>query len=250
MNLSLADLNVLGRILSLLAVQIPPDELRHRLGHHLLSLLRADHFASYVWDEQRQLYGRGVWLNMDPANLTRYESTYQFSSPITSLLQARRGATLVSEVLPHERLLRTEYFNDFLARDGLHWGMTLHAFDGPRALGDLRIWRGRHRGEFTLREKLLLSLIEPALIRALSRGHDAAAPAAQPTHALALAQHERLSERERTVARLVCNGLTDKQIAQQLAISPATVRTYLQRLFEKLGVNRRSALAQLGPALR
>jgi DNA-binding CsgD family transcriptional regulator len=234
MDLSLADLNALSRILALLADDIPAGELRRELGRPLLSLLRADHFASYVWDQEHRLYGSGVWLNMDPGNLSRYETTYQFVSPITSLLQARRGATFVSEVLPHRKLVQTEYFNDFLARDGLNWGMTLHVFDGPRALGDLRIWRGRHRCEFTQREKLLLNLIEPALVRALGRGG---------SHADV--EHGPLSERERAVTQLVCGGLTDKEIARRLGISPSTVRTYLQRVFEKLGVSRRSALAQV-----
>jgi DNA-binding CsgD family transcriptional regulator len=39
-------------------------------------------------------------------------------------------------------------------------------------------------------------------------------------------------------------GLSDKEIARQLGISPATVRTHLDNAFKKLGINNRSVLAR------
>jgi DNA-binding CsgD family transcriptional regulator len=169
---------------------------------------------------------------MDGANLARYDAWFQYNDPITFQLQARRHATAVSEVMPHAELARTEFFNDFLARDGLHWGINLHAFDGLRALGDLRIWRGRTRREFDPHDKALLDLIEPAFIAALRR--------ARPADALPAVM---LSPRERQVAHAVLRGLTDKQIARELGLSASSVRTYLNRLFDKTGTARRSGLA-------
>ncbi|MFS2168604.1 response regulator transcription factor, partial [Variovorax sp. Varisp62] len=52
-----------------------------------------------------------------------------------------------------------------------------------------------------------------------------------------------LSAREQEVARCVREGLTDKEIARRLAVGVPTVRTYLRRIFDKLGIERRSALA-------
>jgi DNA-binding NarL/FixJ family response regulator len=43
------------------------------------------------------------------------------------------------------------------------------------------------------------------------------------------------------VTRLVANGLTDAQIAERLVISPRTVTTHLTSIYNKLGVNSRSA---------
>ena len=42
-------------------------------------------------------------------------------------LQKRREPTRVSQVMPHAELVKTEFFNDFLARDGLHSALTLHS---------------------------------------------------------------------------------------------------------------------------
>lgn len=247
MILSESERLALGRTFALLADDLGEREIRARIGAALLDLLRADHFASFIWNAQTGRFGDGLWINMEDSNLARYDAWFQHHDPITFALQARRHATLVSEVMPHGQLRRTEFFNDFLARDGLHWGINLHAFDGKRALGDLRVWRGRHRREFEPRDKSLLDLIEPAFIAALRRCHGTgvarAASAAEPQ------SHLTLSRREREVARGVYQGLTDKQIARNLDIGVASVRTYLQRVFDKTGVQRRAGLARLAERL-
>lgn len=52
-----------------------------------------------------------------------------------------------------------------------------------------------------------------------------------------------LSEREREVAHLVADGLSNAEIAAQLYLSLATVKTYLTRLFTKTGATSRVQLA-------
>lgn len=54
---------------------------------------------------------------------------------------------------------------------------------------------------------------------------------------------DRLSEREREVARLVANGASNKEIADQLAITERTVKAHLGAIFEKLGVRDRLQLS-------
>jgi PAS domain S-box-containing protein len=50
-----------------------------------------------------------------------------------------------------------------------------------------------------------------------------------------------LSIREREVVERLCRGLDDKAIAEDLGVSPNTVRNHVASLFRKIGVNRRSA---------
>jgi DNA-binding NarL/FixJ family response regulator len=52
-----------------------------------------------------------------------------------------------------------------------------------------------------------------------------------------------LTETEITLSRLVHDGLTNREIAKVLIISPKTVEVYLSRLFAKLGVESRVELA-------
>ena len=55
-------------------------------------------------------------------------------------------------------------------------------------------------------------------------------------------RHAQLSEREREVLRFIVEGLTNKEIARALALSPRTVETHRANLFAKLGCD---SLAQL-----
>jgi len=49
-----------------------------------------------------------------------------------------------------------------------------------------------------------------------------------------------LSKREREILQRVADGATTKQVASDLGISPHTVKTHLERIFEKLGANDRA----------
>lgn len=55
-------------------------------------------------------------------------------------------------------------------------------------------------------------------------------------------KHLRLTEREREVIALVGEGLRNKEIAERLFISEATIRHYLTSIFEKVGVVNRQGL--------
>ena len=111
-----------------------------------------------------------------------------------------------------------------------------------RALGDLRIWRGRHAAASSRpHDKALLDLIEPAFIAALRR----ARPAPMPCPRWLLSPREQPGGR-----RPWLRGLTDKQIARELGLSASSVRTYLNRLFDKTGTQRRAGLVHWVDAQR
>jgi len=52
-----------------------------------------------------------------------------------------------------------------------------------------------------------------------------------------------LTDRERQVVHLVCQGLRNKEIADKLFISEQTVKNHLHNIFDKLGVSDRLELA-------
>jgi DNA-binding NarL/FixJ family response regulator len=54
-----------------------------------------------------------------------------------------------------------------------------------------------------------------------------------------------LTERELQVVRLVAQGRSNQQIADELFLSPETIRTYLRRMFAKLDIRDRTQLAVL-----
>ena len=54
-----------------------------------------------------------------------------------------------------------------------------------------------------------------------------------------------LTEREKQILRLVCDGMTNAQIASQLGISSETVKSELKRMFHKIEVRNRTQAAVL-----
>ena len=60
----------------------------------------------------------------------------------------------------------------------------------------------------------------------------------------ARSEHGGLSERETEVLRLVADGLTDREIARALGISPRTVGRHVGSILAKLGVRNRSEAAR------
>ncbi|MFH1112695.1 MAG: LuxR C-terminal-related transcriptional regulator [Pseudomonadota bacterium] len=161
------DLNLLLTIIDKLYGSHDRDTLRSRVAEDLLRLLKADYLASFIWNPQREVFEHVVFINMTRANLNRYDTYYHSHDPITPLLQKRRRATLVCEVMPQEELEKTEFFNDFLMRDGLHHGVNVYAYDGDLNIGDLRIWRAKHRPDFGSYEAALLDAILPHFTNAL-----------------------------------------------------------------------------------
>ncbi|HEY6888703.1 MAG TPA: response regulator transcription factor [Solirubrobacter sp.] len=92
--------------------------------------------------------------------------------------------------------------------------------------------------------------IGDALIR-ISRGETVLAPDVQS--ALMRAVRDRrerpatvLSPREGEVLRFLADGLSAPQIARELHLSPSTIKTHLQRLYERLGVSDRAAAVAEG----
>ncbi len=81
------------------------------------------------------------------------------------------------------------------------------------------------------------------LVRLLHQAHDAdlAEAAGQPTSLRD--PRNRLSARERDVYDLLLRGLSNKQIAEVLFISPATVKVHAHHIYDKLGTRSRTALA-------
>ena len=56
---------------------------------------------------------------------------------------------------------------------------------------------------------------------------------------------DNLTERERQVLALIAEGMTNKEIAQQLSLSHGTVRVYVSHVLAKLGVGNRTEAARL-----
>src|SRR4051794_33288177 len=92
--------------------------------------------------------------------------------------------------------------------------------------------------------------IGDALIR-ISQGETVLAPTVQSALMRAVRDRRQrpatvLSPREAEVLRFLASGLSAPQIAKELHLSPSTIKTHLQRLYERLDVSDRAAAVAEG----
>lgn len=88
--------------------------------------------------------------------------------------------------------------------------------------------RAAHRGEARLHPDITRKLMEQI------------SHTAHPTRS---SQLDELSEREKSVVRLVAKGRSNHEIAQELVISDKTVKTHISNILSKLQLNDRTQLA-------
>ncbi|WP_415881551.1 helix-turn-helix transcriptional regulator [Neptuniibacter sp. QD34_54] len=221
--------------------------MRTDIAEPMLDLLEADYFASFIWDKNHKSYGEGVYLNMDDTNISQYYDYYQFHDPITHRLSLKRDATAVSEIMPHQQLKKTQFFNDFLLNDGLYHGVNLHLYNFEENIGDMRIWRKKGRGDFDKSACTILDLLKPHLIQAIKQIRVNTVNSSNHQFNVdeissLLKRQYSLTERELQVARLLVIGERDEYIASQLHIALTTVRTHIKNIFKKTGINNRNKL--------
>lgn len=119
-------------------------------------------------------------------------------------------------------------------RDRYGYARSLHEarrYDGD--LARLRESPVQQRVVATLTEGAGLSIDEAAALASLGRGRRGRPPSGWSS----------LTDRERQVAMLVAEGLTNPEIAARLLVSPATVKAHVSRVFPKLDVSSRRELA-------
>jgi PAS domain S-box-containing protein len=117
------------------------------------------------------------------------------------------------------------------AEIGLTSGVAFPALDDGRALAVLTFYSPDRRAP-TPRLERTLTGIGHELGRFLSRRR-------------AQLDDRRLSGRELEVLRLATEGHTGPAIAEQLFVSPATIKTHFEHIYEKLGVRDRAAAVAL-----
>jgi DNA-binding CsgD family transcriptional regulator len=251
MYLSVKERNKTLKLIETLNHSLDSSMVREAAGYVLLDLLQADQFASFVWDNNKKSFEQGLSINMSDDNLANYGSYYQNKDPITGKLSEHRSAILVNQVMTQQSLMQTEFYNDFLAKDGLHYGVNLYAYVGNDNVGDFRIWRKQGRARFDDKTLYTLNLIKPFFCNAMKniQQHQAIVKLASRSSTVIhtvdlhnLMTRFPLTKREAEVTLEIMKGLKDDAIADKLHIAFSTLRTHIKHIFYKLQVNNKTLL--------
>jgi DNA-binding CsgD family transcriptional regulator len=137
--------------------------------------------------------------------------------------QGGRVTQRISDALPYPLFRRSGLYNDYYRRVRIDHAMALPIYVRDGLLVSFVL--NRTRRDFTDRERALLDVLRPHLSRIYAR----------------MTWSKELSAREGEVLRWVAAGKSDGQIGAILRISPRTVQKHLQSVYEKLGVESRTA---------
>ena len=149
------------------------------------------------------------------------------------------GTRRISDIVRQDDFRRTPLYDEYYRAIGISHAMAVPIHLDRDQLVSFVL--NRTRRDFDDRERERLDLIRPHLgdLYRMNRAVDDAraawgVPRVQPPAAP-------LTAREEEVLRWLAAGKTDRDIAEILGISPRTVHKHLQRVYEKLGVETRTA---------
>ena len=144
----------------------------------------------------------------------------------------------IDDLVPQAEFRESGLYNDYYRAIRIDHAMAMPIHVDRRLLVSF-VFNRRGTG-FADQERDALELIRPHLGN-LYRLCAARRPAFDPHCGWAPAQGWQLTPREQDVLRWLSAGKTDRDIGAILAISPRTVHKHLQRIYEKLGVETRTA---------
>jgi DNA-binding CsgD family transcriptional regulator len=133
------------------------------------------------------------------------------------------GVVRTQDIVSRRELRSMKVYAEVLHPYGVEFEMKM-AFESPTWISRAFIFSRSDR-EFTEREAERARLVAPHLAAAYRRLRTTLA----------------LTAREAEILELVARGLTNREIAAQLDISPGTVRSHLEHAFAKLSVGTRTA---------
>lgn len=211
---------------------------RMKLDHDAVARLRR---AALVHDLGRVAVSSAVWERPGPLTRGEWEQVRLHSYHTERLLSRVLGFIDVAALAAsdHERLDGSGYHRGLSASQLSVSARVLAAADAWCAMREPRAHRpalaadraaGELRADATA-GRLCPEAVDAVLASVGERGDPVAAPPAG------------LSEREVEVLRLAARGMTNKQTAAELSISPKTVGRHLESIYTKIGASTRAAAA-------
>lgn len=140
------------------------------------------------------------------------------------------AARLIHESCPHTKILMlTMHNDDAIFFDTLQAGASGYVLKGARPDELIQALQEVHNGHVYLSPPMARKLVSSYLETADSPKN---------------CQLDLLTEREMEVMQLLAQGLTNREVAEKLVISPSTVQTHRSHIMEKLHLNNRAELVR------
>ena len=200
-----------------------------KLGVERLPALVASEFTTlsicHLASGKREVFGlpAGALSALDRAAFDRHFHEH----PLVRFhaYQGGRVPQRITDSVPFEQFRRTALYNDYYRRIRIDHAIALPIYVRDGLLVSFVL--NRTRRDFTERERALLEVLRPHLAKIYQR----------------ISTVGQLTARETEVLRWVAAGKSNAQIGAILRISARTVQKHLQNIYDKLGVESRTAAA-------
>lgn len=145
-------------------------------------------------------------------------------------LNGIEAAKLIHQSCPHTKtLMLTMHNDDAIFFEAIQSGASGYVLKGSRPDELIQALKEVHSGHVYLSPPMTRKLVNSYLETADSQKNK---------------QLDILTEREAQVMQLLAQGLTNREVAEHLIISPSTVQTHRTHIMEKLDLNNRAELVR------
>ncbi len=216
-----------------------PNEFQHKALELINSLLSLSDSVFFLVEPDMQ--HRGAVVFNSPSDLEKeYSATYWKMDPLNPERFRNRDdrvVTLDSQMAPH-LLRQTIYFQEFMVPHNHRYVTDMFFRQEGEIIAVLTMLREESLGNFSQQELALLNRLQPFFEYSLK----SVWLPRRNSQRNSVSQKYGLTEREVDVIELLLSGATNKEIAAELSLGLATVKTHLHHIFQKTEVQSRSEL--------
>lgn len=221
-------------------------------GYQHLTFLQSDFSGNFA---------NPVGLNISNNLCKNYEIHYNKLdifriNGLPSNLQSKKSLSIL-DIMPFSDYEKTEYYNDFLKKENLYYEIAVPLKMRNSMVGGIGIFRQKEEGNFTFKDCEIINTVaghiasnfynitkitelkkERQVLNNISNNNILLPDKENTGYNTKL----NLTRRELEIIQLVDEGLNNNEIADRLYVSFHTVKTHLERIFNKLNVNNRTAM--------
>ncbi|WP_417224248.1 helix-turn-helix transcriptional regulator [Amphritea sp.] len=209
----------------------------------LTGVLNVSKAATYLVDSQRKPICYKTW-QLQPAMHRQYMDTFHKLDPLhpTQFVeQADVSVVKMNDLVNTQERYDHPYYRDFVSPWGVQDIVELFLRVDNQLIAGFALFTSKQQPEMRIEDIRKANQLHQFMQFSLEQS------LAAPKHSQfqVFCDQYQLTPKERMVVELVSQGLPNKSIASGLDCSLATVKTHLQHIFTKTGVNSKTEIASL-----
>ncbi len=233
----------------------------------LIHLVPYDNAAFFLVAPGTEAFTEPLLYGLDRYSFQQYQAYYEERDEYKKAVFSQDIIPPVdrcSDYMDYQLWQKNEHRSDFLLPQGIYHMAGVQILQNDRLLGEISLHRKASSPDFSDREMYILQMLHShinsvftglastnseyglpdgeAAVSINPGPSDLLSDLTPESRATAASSNKSLTRRERDIVSLIAQGKTNQEIARQLYISENTVKTYIKRLFVKLGVKSRTEL--------